>query len=221
MPIEGRRWIVGLIGYDDHRPGHTAEDFLERCESLPAVFRSAVSGGLIDDIKCFSLGDSRRRRPGRPYDYPVGLISVGDAVASFNPTHAQGITCAALHASALSEHLNGWRNPVSSPRRLFTGLRVVTDVAWATVEAAETARLGEPSPAGIWSRFQRWRGQQVNTAARHDPGIAAAVGSVGAMVLHPGVLSRPGIVLRSLRINRSTVADSPKKLHPSTKSSLR
>jgi len=51
---------------------------------------------------------------------PARLVSVGDAVASFNPIYGQGLSSAALHASCLAEYLESTQIWTSCHRLLPT-----------------------------------------------------------------------------------------------------
>ena len=63
---------------------------LERAPSLTAVANHRLPG-------------SRRRRYDKLKRVPAGFVALGDAMCSFNPVYAQGMSSAVLQAVALGE----------------------------------------------------------------------------------------------------------------------
>jgi hypothetical protein len=115
-----------------------AVDAMGRAASaqLPPIFGEVALGEPIGEIETYHQADSRRRNFARLQHFPARLISVGDAVASFNPVYGQGMS-AALHASCLSEYLRGGPD-LSLPAREFFALeQVVVDAAWDVSTAAD------------------------------------------------------------------------------------
>jgi 2-polyprenyl-6-methoxyphenol hydroxylase-like FAD-dependent oxidoreductase len=86
--VEGDRWMVMLGGYGDGQPGHTAEDLVRRRrEDFPAEFGEVVENERIGEVKTYRQADSRRRDFNGLRRFPARLVSVGDAVSSFNPIY--------------------------------------------------------------------------------------------------------------------------------------
>ena len=200
-PIEDEQWMILLAGFGEDRPGRDAEEFVARCKTeLPPLFGEAASGERLGEIKTYRQSDSRRR------DFhlaplPARLVSVGDAVASFNPVYGQGISSAALHASCLSAYLES-EPTLSAPARTFFDLqRVVVDAAWDISTAADAARL-PPVAAPPLQRVQRWLGAEVVAAASIDRVLARRFNAVAMMLAHPATLATPYLVLRALAVNR-------------------
>lgn len=105
--VENDRWIVLVAGYGDDRPTRDPADFRERCgRDFPAAFGDIATGArMIGDVVTYHQADSRRRDTASLRQLPAGIITIGDAIASFNPVYGQGMTSAALHASCLSAYL--------------------------------------------------------------------------------------------------------------------
>lgn len=201
--IEGDRWIVMMAAYDENRPGQTAEDFLRRCrEELPPEFGKAVGNEMLGEVRTYHQADSRRRDFHALRRIPARLISLGDAVASFNPVYGQGMTSAALHASGLSAYLRSQPVLDTAARDFFALQRVVVDAAWSTSTSADLAlpHVNGPYPRGY--RLSNWISDQIIDASVTDPEIARRFDDVIGMLAHPSSLATPGTVLRALRANR-------------------
>jgi 2-polyprenyl-6-methoxyphenol hydroxylase-like FAD-dependent oxidoreductase len=177
---------------------------------------------LIGEITTYHQADSRRR------DYhlvtlPARLVSVGDAVASFNPVYGQGMSSAALHASCLSAYLQGAPDLTASAREFFDLQRVVVDAAWEVSTATDLARVRTTPPPPL-TRIRRSLRTQVLTASVTDPVIAGRVSAVTYMLTHPATLNRWGTVLRAVAVNKRkrteqrAAAGSPTATQPASTS---
>jgi 2-polyprenyl-6-methoxyphenol hydroxylase-like FAD-dependent oxidoreductase len=199
--VEGGRWMVMLAGFGEDRPGRTLEDFLTRCAVMPPPFRVAVKGELIGEVRTYHQADARRRHFDRLERLPAGLVSVGDAVASFNPIYGQGMSSATLHASCLSEYLAGNPDLGAAASTFFDLQRVVVDAAWDLSASADLARL-ETAPPPVKVRIQRWMINQIFTAASIDKEIGTKFNDVVFMSAHLSTLATPALLWRAIRVNR-------------------
>ncbi|SPL88147.1 putative secreted protein [[Actinomadura] parvosata subsp. kistnae] len=202
-PVEGGAWLVMLGGYDDDRPDRTLDGFLLRCrEDLPPAFARAVAGEPLKPIATYRQADARRRDYAGLTRLPGGLVSVGDAVASFNPIYGQGITSATLHASSLSAYL--WRTPdARMPAHEFFDLQqVIVDAAWQLSTAADLARQQSGAVLSPQARLARWIGEQIVDASLADETISRRFADVTNMTAHPATLMTPATVARSIWANR-------------------
>ncbi|MGW4483951.1 FAD-dependent oxidoreductase [Amycolatopsis sp. NPDC004368] len=153
--IEDDQWIVTVIGFDEDRPARTVDEMRAVVAPLFPLFHEATSGRAVRDIETFHQAESRRRRFTGLRRFPARLVSVGDAVASFNPIYGQGISSAALHASCLSAYLRGEPDPAAPAEEFFRLLEVVVDAVWAVSASGGQARLdaasGREVPRTLWS----------------------------------------------------------------------
>ncbi|MFI6237104.1 FAD-dependent oxidoreductase [Micromonospora sp. NPDC050784] len=201
--IEDGRWMTMMAGYGNDRPGRTAEDFVRRLrEQFPPEFGEVADQEMIGDVQTYHHADSRRRDFHALKRFPAGLISVGDAVASFNPVYGQGMTAAALHAACLSTYLRSGPD-LRAPARHFLALqKVVVDAAWSLSTSADLAlpHVDGPYPRGY--RLSRWASGQIIAATVTDVTTARRFNDVVSMREHPRSLARPGVLLGALRANR-------------------
>jgi 2-polyprenyl-6-methoxyphenol hydroxylase-like FAD-dependent oxidoreductase len=200
--IENGRWMVLLAGYGEDRPGRTREDFLARCATLPPVFAEAASGEQVGEIETFRHADSRRRHFARVRRLPARLVSVGDAVASFNPVFGQGMSSAALQMSCLAEYLSAGPDLAIPARRFFALQQIVVDAAWQISTSVDAARLASARQPRVGMRLWRWLRLQVLVAGMIDEELATRLTAVTNMTEHPRSLVRPGTALRAIAANR-------------------
>lgn len=198
--VENGRWMLLQMTYVDDRPPHDWGGFVARCAELPPVFAEVARNRPIGEVHTFRLADARRRRHDRLDRFPGGLVSVGDAVASFNPIYGQGMSSAALHASCLSEYLCGASDPTGPAKRFFELQKVVVDAAWDLSTRSDAERL-ETSRPPLPVRMKRALVDQVLAAAAVDVQVATAFNEVAFTNAHPSTLAAPSVVLRSVAAN--------------------
>jgi 2-polyprenyl-6-methoxyphenol hydroxylase-like FAD-dependent oxidoreductase len=197
---EGGRWILGLGGYGaQHRPPGDPEGFAAFAASVapPDVLEAIEAAEPVGEIATHRFPTSVRRRYDRVPRFPAGLLVVGDAICSFNPTYGQGMTVAAAEALALRGCLEHGDRDLA--RRFFSAARGPIDHAW---ELSVGADLELPEVAGR----RPVRGRLVNTylrrlraTAEHDLDVARAFMSVVGMVERPPSLLRPAVAVRVAR----------------------
>ncbi|PWR12458.1 FAD-dependent oxidoreductase [Micromonospora acroterricola] len=201
--IEDGRWMAMMAGYGDNRPGRTAEDFVRRLrEQFPPEFGEVAGNEMLGDVQTYRHADSRRRDFHTLKRFPARLVSVGDAVASFNPVYGQGMTAAALHAACLSTYLRSGPDLTVPARRYLALQKVVVDAAWSMSTSADLAlpHVDGPYPRGY--RVSSWVSRQIVAATVTDVVTARRFNEVVSMREHPLSLARPRVLLDALRANR-------------------
>lgn len=201
--VEDDRWMVLLAKCGRDRPVNTLGEFRATCAKLGPIFREVVSGRATDDVRTYRQADSRRRHFTGLRHFPARLVSVGDAVASFNPIYGQGMSSAALHASCLSVHLATAVEFDTAAIDFFRLQKVIVDAAWSMSTAGDRARLdaenGIEMPENV--RHQRWAHDQLIRASLVDGTIAELCNDVMYMLRHPSALADPAAVERAVAIN--------------------
>ncbi|MFG1777684.1 FAD-dependent oxidoreductase [Micromonospora sp. NPDC049048] len=200
--VEDGRWMAMMAGYEDNRPGRTADDFRRRLrEQFPPEFGEIAGHEMLGEVRTYRHADSRRRDFHALRRFPAGLVSVGDAVASFNPVYGQGITAAALHAACLSTYLREGPDPSLPARRFFDLQKVVVDVAWSMSTSADLAQphVDGPYPRGY--RLSSWFSRRIVEATVTDVSTARRFNDVVSLRVHPRSLATPAVVLGALRAN--------------------
>ncbi|WP_203898718.1 FAD-dependent oxidoreductase [Virgisporangium aliadipatigenens] len=198
--IEDDRWLLMLMGYGDSRPGRTVDEMRSAVADLLPFFATVAANEPVGDVVTYHQAESRRRHFTDLHRFPARLVSVGDAVASFNPIYGQGMSSAALHASCLATYLRG-RPDLDTPARAFFALQqVVVDAAWAVSAGGDAARLDATNGVEVPEelRLQRWAMEQITAATLVDGAVTDAFLQVTYMLRHPATLADPALLARAV-----------------------
>lgn len=210
-PVEGNRWLTLVSGYGDRRPGRSLEEFQARCRANPATPLRLLPDACepASEVHVHRFPDSIRRDFDRLSRFPAGLVAVGDAVASFNPTYGQGISAAASQAVSLAEWLCE-PGVVDSPAYpYFRRVREVVDNTW-NFNAAQDCYLPHVDAAKpLGWRLRRSFGEAVQSATVTDEVVHRAFLEVVNMTATPDRLRRPEILWRvtAAALRRHATAD--------------
>ncbi|MGH4033370.1 NAD(P)/FAD-dependent oxidoreductase [Actinomycetota bacterium Odt1-20B] len=188
--VDGGRTVVTAYGMNGDVPPTDEEGFLSFLNSLaaPDVYDAVRAGRPVDELVAYRFPANLRRRYERLDAFPEGLLVIGDAVCSFNPTYAQGMTVAAIEATVLADRL---RRP-GPPRaaEFFAALaRDGVDTPWSMAVGNDAARLGLADPD---APEQRQASRVMAAAARHDE-VAVAYARVVSLVDPAEVLAAPPV----------------------------
>ncbi|CPR12032.1 2-polyprenyl-6-methoxyphenol hydroxylase-like oxidoreductase [Mycobacterium bohemicum DSM 44277] len=96
-------WVLTTFGVGGAKPPGTFPEMLELArELLPDHFQAALAQAEpFGEPAYHAFPASRWRRYDKLDRFPAGIIPLGDAVASFNPTFGQGMTMTSLQAAHL------------------------------------------------------------------------------------------------------------------------
>ena len=169
------------------------EHFLTRlpCSDIAAALADAEP---LDAPVAFRFPASVRRRYERLGRFPRGLLVLGDAVCSFNPVYGQGMTVAALQATALRDELA--RSDPPHARRYFRRIAALIDPPWTVAAGADLAHPQVVGARGPTVRILNRYLPHLHAAAAHDPVLATAVLRVTGLLDPPTALLRPDRLAR-------------------------
>lgn len=107
MRLGPDRMLCSFIPYGRPRPPRDTGELVAATAqlSMDEVHRLLRASRPLSKVTIFADTRNRWRHYGRLPRFPDGLISIGDAVCSFNPRYGQGMTVAALAAERLDREL--------------------------------------------------------------------------------------------------------------------
>lgn len=205
LPVEDDRWLVLFGGLHGEVAPHADDDRLRYAKTCPDTVIADILGASepLGGAVTHRFPASQRRHVERLKCFPLGWVLLGDAVGSFNPIYGQGMTSAAMQASALGEALDRTRRiDARLTRRYFKAAGYIVNVAWSTAVGSDFAyaETTGPKPPGtdLINRYM----DKATVAAQHDDTVALRFNEVVAMIRRPGSLLRPSFALRVFRAAR-------------------
>ncbi|OBK48390.1 oxidoreductase [Mycobacterium sp. 1081908.1] len=165
-------WVLTTFGVAGAKPPATFPDMLALAgKLLPAHFNAALARAEpVGEPAYHAFPASRWRRYHRLDRFPAGIVPLGDAVASFNPTFGQGMTMAVLQAGHLRRALQS--NDLA--RELNRATAKTTYPVWMMNAIGDiTFHHAEPKgPVPWWWRPSGALFDQFLGAAETDPVLA-------------------------------------------------
>ncbi|KAA9377617.1 FAD-binding monooxygenase [Microbispora cellulosiformans] len=199
LPGYGGRIELSLTGMLGDHPPADPEGFEAFARSLPVpeIYEAIRDAEPLDDPVTFRFPASVWRHYERLGRFPERLLVMGDAVCSFNPLYAQGMTVTALESLTLRRHLASGRLP-----RPAAFLRDVAANVRGPWEFSAGADLGYPGAEGRRTPRTRLANAYVarlQSAAVHDARLGDAFIRAAGLIDPPQALLRPANVARVLR----------------------
>lgn len=211
--VEGDRWLVTLFGLHGDHPPTDPEGFAAFAAGLPTSELKRLLDEhtqVSEEITHYPFPANRRYRYEQLERFPGGLVVVGDAIASFNPIYAQGMSVAALEALVL-HHVFGAGGREDLARRFFERAAGITDVAWKMAVGADFQfpQTTGPKPRGtdVMNRYL----SRLTRKAHTNGTLSEAFFRVLMMERSPNSLLRPDVVLRVLGPTRKAGKAQPRK----------
>ncbi|MFF2542631.1 FAD-dependent oxidoreductase [Kitasatospora sp. NPDC058063] len=197
--------VTGLLG--DHPPTDP-EGFHAFVRSLPVpeIYEAIRDAEPLDEPLRFRFPASVRRDFHRLERFPAGLLVMGDAICSFNPAYAQGMTSAALQALVLRRHAAGRRLP--RPQAYFRDIAREIRSPWSFAAVTDLGYRGVKGKRNLQTALVNRYAALAQRAAVHDPRVTDALVRIAGLVASPQSLMRPRTLLRVLRAARRPVPPS-------------
>jgi 2-polyprenyl-6-methoxyphenol hydroxylase-like FAD-dependent oxidoreductase len=164
--VEDGKWVVTLAGLAGDLPPTDEEGFIAFARSLasPRLHEAIEQAEPLGPVYGFRQMQNRRRHVERMRRWPAALLVAGDALSSFNPFYAQGITVAALEARALAAGAKPGLSAAAT-RRLQREIANEVKVPWLFAISEDFRSI--PGGAGIGLRL----------AHRYLDAVVAAAGA--------------------------------------------
>jgi 2-polyprenyl-6-methoxyphenol hydroxylase-like FAD-dependent oxidoreductase len=199
LAIEDERYVIAITTYLNARAPKTFAEMIACARALPVrgLDRLLESAELLSEPVQFHDRESRRRRYEALDRFPLGVLIVGDALCSFNPSYGQGMTVAAKQALLLDAWLGG-RMP-NGPRAFFRAAATLIDVPWSTIVAGDLQWRGVQGERSLRSALLARLFRRLVRASARDAEIARTLLSVTHLVAPPATLFSPRVLLQALR----------------------
>lgn len=192
--IDGGRSIVTAYGILGDHPPTDPEGFHEFIRSLavPDIHEVLQQAEPLDEPFAYKFPTNLRRHYEHLTAFPDGLLVTGDAVCSFNPSYAQGMTVSAIESLVLRRHLRDGGAP--EPLQFFKDIaEEAVDGCWQMAVGADLSFPeveGERTPELLATHAFI---AQVQDAAARDATVARAYARVIGLVDPPSVLHDPAV----------------------------
>jgi 2-polyprenyl-6-methoxyphenol hydroxylase-like FAD-dependent oxidoreductase len=206
FPIEDNRWMVTLIGRHGDKPPLDEAGFIEFAKSLPMPdLYLAISGARgASKIVPHGFPSSQRRYYERMDRFPSRLIVMGDALCSFNPVFAQGMSVSAMQAELLRTCFDELRSADDETLDAVTekfrkSAADVVDGAWQMTTGEDLRFPQTVGPRPLKLRFMHWYTERLHRAAGRSKLVAERFYRVMNMVASPATLFGRDVLAELLR----------------------
>jgi flavin-dependent dehydrogenase len=198
---EGDRWHVTVGGYNGEFAPLDPQGFVEFIRGLPSpeIYNVIKDAEPLGKPVPYKFTANLRRRYESVKQFPGGLLVIGDALCSFNPVYAQGMTVAAMEAHLLQECLADGGEALAS--RFFNTVSTVLDAPWSVAVGNDLRYPHVQSERTRIGVFMNWYIDKLHIAAHSDASLSVAFLRVVNMIAPPPSILHPRIALRVLRGN--------------------
>jgi 2-polyprenyl-6-methoxyphenol hydroxylase-like FAD-dependent oxidoreductase len=203
--VDGDRWLVLLFGYGGEKPPLDDDGFLAYARSLAAPDLAELILRLepLDERATYSFPRATRRRYDEIARPLRGLLVIGDALSSTNPSYGLGMTSLALQSEVLDECL---RRGIDEHRYFTRALRACADI-WELTTGNDSAYDCVPIPDETPRLLRRYFARLYDVAA-DDPTVSRALLRVAMRIAPRASVLHPRIALRVLLPRRRAEARS-------------
>jgi 2-polyprenyl-6-methoxyphenol hydroxylase-like FAD-dependent oxidoreductase len=204
LPIEGDRWLCSAGGRAGDYPPDDPEAFLAFAASLPQglMARTLRGGRFLSPIARMIYPANRFRHYERLDDLPRGLLPLGDALCSFNPTYGQGMSSAALQAAALAQLLaerSSGDDLDALSRRYLARAAEVARMPWRQANYNDFLYPTTEGDRTMFSAEEMRYRTEVQIAALRDDVVRALLNEVGQLLVPFERLLEPEIRARVVK----------------------
>jgi flavin-dependent dehydrogenase len=137
FPIEKQQWMLSIGGNHGDVPPGEREGFLDFVKSFrtSTIYDAVKHARPTADIMRFRLPASSRRHFERLESFPLGLLTIGDAVCRFNPVFGQGMSVAARQAVILDRLLAEGVSTDRLAKEFFAAVQPTINTPWGVAES--------------------------------------------------------------------------------------
>lgn len=196
VACENCTWMITVFGMVGREPPADQAGMLRFIEDFtpPHVVSALRCAEPLGEVARYRIPSSRWRRYDKVRRFPVGLLVFGDAICSFDPIYAQGMTVAALQALALNRCLRRGANDLAA--RYFRAAAKPIGVAWQLAVGGDLSLPEIQGPRPLLMRVTNRYVDRVQAAAETDTVIAERFLRVAGFEDPPASLMDPSVMLR-------------------------
>ncbi|MFJ2767091.1 NAD(P)/FAD-dependent oxidoreductase [Streptomyces sp. NPDC087300] len=211
LPLENGLWTATVIGMRGSEPPTSDEEFQDFAKRLshPAMAELISAATPQGTARGFRGLLNRRLRFEKLPRHPEGLVVLGDAACTLNPSHAHGLTVAASAVAAMRAHL---RRHGAVPAVAGRAQRAVSRSAVTAWQLSVNDDLRHPDVVGPrlspMVRAQNYYADRVMLAATRQPDVTRALLDVIALAAPVTSLMRPRVLTASFRNAGGSPTDS-------------
>lgn len=198
---EGNRWMLTIGGYLGEQAPLDHSGLVEYARGLATsdIYELVRNAEPLSEPVAYKVPSNLRRRYERLTRFPQGYLVMGDALCSFNPIYAQGMSVAALEAVALGECLA--QGDVRLAERFFKQAAQIIDMPWSTAVGNDLRFPEIEGPRNAMTNFINWYISKLHHAAQQDAVLSVAFLKVVNLLQPPPSLLHPSVVWRVVRGN--------------------
>jgi 2-polyprenyl-6-methoxyphenol hydroxylase-like FAD-dependent oxidoreductase len=202
LGYEDGSWVITTFGVAKVEPPQTFSEMLRLAEKLlPDGLSAALKHAEpVGEVAFHRFPTSRWRRYDRLDRFPAGIMPIGDAVASFDPTFGQGMTMTSLQAGHLRRALAD--GPTQDLARTVNRATAKTTYPVWTMNAIGDLNFHHATGQGSWyyrpvgSLFDQFLG-----AAETDPVLAEWFLRRFSLLDSLYMIPTPPLIVRAIRHN--------------------
>ncbi len=162
----------------------------------PAIFEGLRCAHPIGEAVIYHHTAAIWRRYDQMSRFPSGLVVIGDALCSFDPTYGQGMTIAALEALILRDCLHAGNFGLA--QRYFRAASQIIGDTWATNQARSRVTSPARDQNSIRQRSAAWLSRAALNASTQDAVLTELFFRVSNFVDPPSRLRDPALLPRIL-----------------------
>ncbi|MGB6205585.1 NAD(P)/FAD-dependent oxidoreductase [Mycobacterium sp.] len=200
LGYEDGSWVITTFGVAKVEPPQTFSEMVRLAETLlPDRLHAALKHAEpMGEVAFHRFPASRWRRYDKLDRFPAGIVPLGDAVASFDPTFGQGMTMTSLQAGHLRRALT---NGQDLARNVNRAAAKTTFPVWMMTAIGDFNFHHAGGTAPRWYRPVGSLFDQFLGAAETDPVLAEWFLRRFSLLDSLYMIPTPGLIARTIRHN--------------------
>ncbi|WP_108869630.1 FAD-dependent monooxygenase [Aquimarina aquimarini] len=201
MPVEGNRWMLTQGGCHGSIPSTEHKDILEFLKGLPCsdIYDIISKSEPLGEAVSYKFKESLWRHYEKLNKFPVGLLVLGDAIFSFNPIYAQGMTSASLQVAELDKLLKNNTSDNTLASQYFKEIKKIGNRCWSSSTGEDFRYPETTGKRPLLINLTNTYLNHVIKVSNKDRIVSEAFLSVAMMLKPPISLFNPRILWRLIK----------------------